>query len=199
MTISSDDVKRLRDQTGAGVLACRAALQETKGDFDEAVKELRKKGAALAAKRADREAGEGIIGIYLHHNKKVASMVEVNCETDFAGRSEKLVEFARELAMHVTAYNPRWITPEEVPAKVIEDEKEVYRAQLAQENKPANIVEKILEGKLKKFYEQTCLLKQAYSGNEQITVEQAVQELTGTIGEKIKISRFTRYAIGAQG
>jgi elongation factor Ts len=199
MTISNDDVKRLRDQTGAGILACRAALQETKGNFDEAVKELRKKGAALAAKRADREASEGTIGIYLHHNKKVATMVEVNCESDFAAHSDKLMEFARELAMHVTAYNPRWISPEEVPAKDVEDEKEVYRAQLAQEKKPANIIEKILEGKIKKFYEQTCLLKQAYSGNEQITVEQALQELTGTIGEKIRIARFTRYAIGPQG
>jgi len=196
MAVSNEVVKKLRDQTGAGILACRAALEQANGNIEEAVKELRKKGAALAAKRADRAASEGTIGVYLHHNKKVATMVEVNCETDFAARNDKFLEFARELAMHVTAYSPRWLAPADVPAKVIEDEKEIYRAQLKQEKKPDNIIEKILEGKLGKFYEQNCLLKQAYSGNDKITVEQALHDLVSTIGENIKISRFQRFAVG---
>ncbi len=196
MKIKSEDIKKLRQTTGAGIMDCKKALEEFDGDFDEAVKSLRKKGAKVAAKKSERSASEGTVGEYLHFNKKLGVLVEVNCETDFVAKNEKFTAFAHELAMHIAANNPRWIKSDEVPEDVIEGEKEIYRAQLKKENKPDNIIEKILDGKLKKFYEDNCLLSQVYSGDDKITVEQAIKDMVHAIGENIQVGRFTRFAIG---
>lgn len=196
MKVSSEDIKKLRQMTGAGILDCKNVLQESNGDIDEAIKSLRKTGAIKAAQKGDRATREGIIESYIHFNKRVGVLVEVNCETDFVARNERFTEFCHELGIHVAAYDPRWLSPEDVPEEVLNDEKEIFREQLKRENKPDNIIEKIIQGKLKKFYEKHCLLKQKYSGNDKITVEQAAQELIQATGENVQIARFARFALG---
>jgi len=198
MSVSTDDIKKLREKTGAGILDCKKALQECNGDMEEAVKLLRKKGAAVAMKKSGRSTAEGAIGEYLHFNKKVGVLVEVNCETDFVARNEKFLAFTHALAMHIAASGPRWVAPEDVPAEVLEEEKEIYRKQLEQEGKPAHIIDKIIEGKLKKFYEENCLLKQPYAEDDSITVEQAVQDMIHATGENIRIARFVRFQVGGE-
>jgi elongation factor Ts len=189
-------VKELRQETGAGVLDCKQALAASDGDFDEAVAILRKKGMAAAAKRASREAHEGLIGSYVHAGSKVAALVEVNCETDFVAQTDEFQELAHDLAMQVVAAKPTYISTEDVPEDVLEAEKAKYRAEMADSGKPDNIIERIVEGKLKKFYEEACLLEQPFIKDTALTVQGLVQEKNALLGENIVVRRFARFEVG---
>lgn len=196
MEITSEMVKELRTATGAGVLDCRKALESANGDFDKAVTALREKGLAAAAKKANRDANEGLVGHYVHMGSKVASLVEVNCESDFVARTEEYKSLVHDLAMHVVAAKPQYLTPETVPAEVIEQEKAIYRTQLAEENKPANVVDRIIEGKLAKFYEDTCLMEQPFVKDPSVKIKDLVNQHIAKLGENIRIRRFVRFAVG---
>ncbi len=198
MKITAQMVKELRQATGAGVLDCRKALEAANGDFDKAVTLLREKGLAAAAKKASREAKEGLVGVYVHPGAKMAAIVEVNCETDFVARTEEFQQLARDLAMQVVAARPRWLTPEDVPTEVLEAEKEIYRKQLADQGKPEHIMDRIIEGKLKKFYEETCLMEQDFIKNPDIKIKDLVTEHIARLGENIKVRRFARFEVGAE-
>jgi len=194
--ISAAMVKQLREKTGAGMMDCKTALSEVGGDMEKAIEFLRKKGLATAQKRAGRAMTEGTIQSYIHMNAKLGVMVEVNCETDFVAKNDDFKSFAKNIAMHIAASNPLGITPEDVPQAVIEKEKEIYRAQALDLGKPANVLDKIVEGKLKKFYQDSCLMNQPYVRNPDITVADLLNELIAKIGENISIKRFVRYQIG---
>ncbi len=196
MEITSDMVKELRTATGAGVLDCRKALESAGGDFDKAVTALREKGLAAAAKKANRDANEGLVGHYVHMGSKVASLVEVNCESDFVARTEEYKSLVHDLAMHVVAAKPQYLTPDAVPAEVIEQEKAIYRTQLAEENKPANVVDRIIEGKLAKFYEDTCLMEQPFVKDPSVKIKDLVNQHIAKLGENIRVRRFVRFAVG---
>lgn len=196
MEITTEMIKELRAATGAGILDCRKALQEANGDFDKAVDYLRQKGLAKAAKRASREASEGTIELYSHGNGRVGVMVEVNCETDFVARSEAFRNLAHEIALQIAAASPRYIRPEDVPAEELEREKEVARQRALEEGKPEQVIERIVEGRLKKFYEETCLLNQPYIRDDSITVEQLIMQNVASIGENILVRRFARWELG---
>jgi len=198
MEITTQMVKELRQATGAGVLDCRKALEAANGDFDKAVTLLREKGLAAAAKKASREAKEGLIGYYVHPGAKMAAIVEVNCETDFVARTPEFQQLAKDIAMQVVAARPRWLTPEDVPADVLEAEKDIYRKQLADQGKPEHIMDRIIEGKLKKFYEETCLLEQDFIKNPEVKIKDLVTEHVARLGENIKIRRFARFEVGAE-
>ncbi|MGD8756422.1 MAG: translation elongation factor Ts [Desulfobacterales bacterium] len=189
-------VKELREKTGAGMMDCKNALAEVDGDIEKAIEFLRKKGLATAQKRAGRALNEGIIQSYIHMTGKLGVMVEVNCETDFVAKNEDFKEFAKNIAMHIAASNPLGIAPEDVPNDIIEKEKEIYRAQALEMGKPENVVEKIVEGKLKKFYEDSCLLNQPYVRDNNISIADLLNDLIAKIGENISIKRFVRYQIG---
>ncbi|MDJ0985086.1 MAG: translation elongation factor Ts [Desulfobacterales bacterium] len=195
-TISAGMVKELREKTGAGMMDCKNALTEVDGDIEKAVEFLRKKGLATAQKRAGRALNEGIIQSYIHMTGKLGVLVEVNCETDFVAKNEDFQEFAKNIAMHIAASNPLGITPEDVPNDVIEKEKEIYRAQALEMGKPENVVDKIVEGKLNKFYEESCLLNQPYVRDTNISIADLLNEQIAKIGENISIKRFVRYQIG---
>jgi elongation factor Ts len=190
-----EEIKKLREVSGAGMMDCKKALEESKGDMDKAIECLRKKGAAVAAKRAEREAKEGVIAIY-SHGGRLGAMVEVNCETDFVAKNEGFKAFAQEIAMQIAGANPLYVSREEVPAEVVEKEKEIETEKLKAEGKPENIIEKILEGKLDKFYGEVCLLEQAYIKDPDLKVQSLIDEQVAKIGEKIQISRFARFAVG---
>jgi elongation factor Ts len=194
--ISAAMVKQLREKTGAGMMDCKSALTEVGGDLEKAVEFLRKKGLATALKRAGRAMAEGTIQSYIHMNAKLGVLVEVNCETDFVARNDDFLGFARNIAMHIAASNPLGIVPEDIPEAVIEKEKEIYRAQALDTGKPASVIDKIVDGKLKKFYQDNCLMNQAYVRNPDITVADLLNELIAKIGENISIKRFVRYQIG---
>ena len=194
--ISAAMVKQLREKTGAGMMDCKTALSEVGGDMEKAIEFLRKKGLATAQKRAGRAMTEGTIQSYIHMNAKLGVMVEVNCETDFVAKNDDFKSFAKNIAMHIAASNPLGIIPEDVPQAVIEKEKEIYRAQALELGKPANVLDKIVEGKLKKFYQDNCLMDQPYVRNPDITVADLLNELIAKIGENISIKRFVRYQIG---
>ncbi len=194
--ISAGMVKELREKTGAGMMDCKNALSEVNGDMDKAVEFLRKKGLATAQKRAGRALNEGIVQSYIHMTGKLGVLVEVNCETDFVAKNEDFQEFAKNIAMHIAASNPLGITPEDVPEDLIEKEKEIYRAQALEMGKPDNVIDKIVEGKLKKFYEESCLLNQPYVRDTDVSVADLLAELIAKIGENISIKRFVRYQIG---
>ena len=184
----------LRNQTGAGVVDCKQALDEANGDMEKATEILRKKGAAKAAKKsAERTAAEGIIATYLHHNKKLAAMVEVLCETDFVGRNEDFLNFANDMAMQVAAMNPEYLSPESIPVEIVDKQRALFMEEMAQENKPEDIKVKIVEGKLNKWYADACLTKQQLFKDDEKTVEQYMAEISAKTGEKIALSRFTRY------
>ncbi|MCE5313233.1 MAG: translation elongation factor Ts [Nitrospiraceae bacterium] len=195
MTVSADVVKELREKTGAGLMDCKRALNESGGDMEKAVDILRQKGLATAAKKSGRSASQGLIGSYIHMDK-VGVMVEVNCETDFVARTDDFRALVKDIAMHITASNPQYVSREEVPADVIEREKEIYRAQV--EGKPAQVVEKILEGKLEKFFADTCLVEQVFvkdpEGKQKI--KDLVTEKVAKLGENIIIRRFARFQLG---
>jgi elongation factor Ts len=194
--IPADQVKKLRDQTGAGMMECKAALTEANGNIEEAVALLRKRGLASAAKRAGRTTGQGMIGSYIHLGGKIGVLVEVNCESDFVARTDDFQNLVKEVAMHIAAASPRWVRREDVPAADVEKEKEIYRGQMAKENKPANVLEKIIEGKLGSFYTQFVLLDQPFIRDDKVTIGQLVAQASAKTGENIQISRFIRFRVG---
>lgn len=196
MVVTLEQIKELRARTGVGITACKSALEEAKGDFDKAAEFLRKQGIARAAKRADKVSGEGVIGVYLHSNNKLATLVELDCETDFTARSDDFKQAAHDLAMQVAAMNPEYLDKDSVPEDVLAKEKEIYLEELKKQNKPDNIVEKIVEGKLRKFYEENCLLHQKYFKDDSKTIEDYLNELIAKIGERIVIGNFTRMVVG---
>jgi elongation factor Ts len=196
MAITADLVKSLRDKTGAGIMECKAALTEAGGNLDEATTILRKRGLARAAKRAGRSTTEGVIGSYIHMGGKVGVMVELNCESDFVARTDDFQLLARELAMHVAAANPLYVRREDVPDDVLERERAIYRAQLEGSNKPPAVIEKIVEGKLTSYYEQTVLLDQPSIRDPKVSVGQLVSAAIAKVGENITISRFVRFRVG---
>jgi len=195
-TISAAMVKQLREQTGAGIMDCKEALSECSGDVSKAVDFLRKKGLATAAKRAGRATTEGIIESYIHMDSKLGVLVEINCETDFVAKNDDFKEFAKNIAMHITATNPVSIRPEDVSKETIDKEKEIYREQVLEMGKPEKIVDKIVEGKLKKYFKENCLMNQAYVRDPDITIEDLSNEIVTKIGENIAIKRFARFKIG---
>ena len=196
MQITSVMVKELREKTNAGIMDCKAALQETQGDLEKAVDYLRQKGLAVARKRAGRTASEGQVHSYIHAGGKIGVMVEVNCETDFTSRSEAFADFVKNLAMHIAATNPLAINREDLTAEVLTREQEIYKAQALEAGKPEKIADKIVEGKLNKFYQEVCLLEQPYVRDTDITVEDLLNELRAKTGENAVVRRFTRYQLG---
>jgi elongation factor Ts len=194
--ISAKLVKELRERTGAGMMDCKQALSASAGDMTKAIEFLRKKGLATAQKRAGRATSEGIIATYIHMGGKLGVMVEVNCETDFVAKNEAFQECAKNIAMHIAASNPIGVRPEDVPPETIAKEKEIYAAQARETGKPEKVIDKIVEGKLKKFYEDSCLLNQAYVRNPDITVGDLLNELVAKIGENISVKRFVRFQVG---
>ena len=189
-------VKQLRDQTGAGMMECKAALTEANGNMEEAVTLLRKRGLAQAAKRAGRATAQGVIGSYIHMGGRIGVLVEVNCESDFVARTDDFNNLVKEVAMHIAAADPKWVRREEVPAEAIEKEKAIYRAQMESSGKPANVLDKIIEGKLGSFYSQFVLLDQPSIRDGSVTVSQIVAQATAKTGENIQIGRFVRYRMG---
>jgi elongation factor Ts len=196
--ITAQQVRELREETGAGVLDCKVALETHDGDFEKAVTYLREKGAAAAAKRSEREANEGLIGSYIHAGSKVGALIEVNCETDFVAMTDEFQALAHDLAMQVVAAKPLYLTTLDVPAEVLEKEKKDIRAEMQGSGKPDAIIERIVEGKLKKFYEETCLMEQPFIKDTALTVAELVQEKNAKLGENIVIRRFARLEIGGE-
>jgi len=196
MEITAAMVKQLRDATGAGMMECKAALTEAKGNIEEATTILRKRGLAQATKKAGRSTNEGLIGNYIHMGGKIGVLVEINCESDFVARTDDFQGLAREVAMHIAAANPLYVRREDIPADILEREREIYRAQMKDQNKPANVVDKIVEGKLNSYFEQVCLLDQPSIRDPKITIGQAVQAAIAKLGENIAIPRFVRFKLG---
>lgn len=198
MSVSAAEVKRLRDMTGAGMMDCKAALIETKGDFEKAVDYLRTKGMASAQKRAGREAKEGVIMSYIHPGSRLGVLVEVNCETDFVAKTDDFQAMAKDIAMQIAAANPVAVTREDIPEDVIEKEKEIFRSQAADGKKPENIVEKIVEGKLDKYFQETVLMEQSFVKDSGKTVKDFIMELSGKLGEAMSVRRFVRFQLGGE-
>ncbi len=198
MNITSELVKTLRDKTLAGMMDCKEALKAADGDMEKAVEVLRKKGLATAQKRSGRTTSQGQIGSYIHGGGKIGVMVEVNCETDFVGRTEQFGELVHNIAMHIAAANPACVRREEMPAHLLEKEKEIYRAQALETGKPEKVIEKIVEGKVEKYFKETCLLEQAYVKNPDITITDLLNDKVAQIGENISIRRFARYQLGEE-
>ena len=196
MEITASAVKELRDKTGAGMMDCKAALKQANGDMNEAIDYLRKKGAATAQKRGGRTTSEGQIQSYIHAGNKIGVLVEVNCETDFAGKTEDFTELVKNLAMQIAATSPISVDREGIPAETLDKEKEIYAAQAKDSGKPEKVIEKIVEGKLKKYYSEVCLLEQTYVKNPDITIQDLLHEIMAKTGENITIRRFERFQLG---
>ncbi len=194
--ITTQMIKELRERTNAGMMDCKKALQECGGDMDKAVDWLRQKGLAVAAKRAGRATSEGTVQCYLHAGNKIGVLVEVDCETDFVAKNEQFVQFAKDLALHICAANPVALRREDVPPELVEREKEIYRQQAIESGKPENIVEKIIEGRLDKFFKEVCLLEQPYVKDPDITIQDKLNELIAKMGENITIKRYARFQVG---
>ena len=198
MASSAEQVKELRERTGAGVMDCKAALDASKGDMQGAIEHLRKKGLADAAKKAHREAKDGVVASYIHPGSKIGVLVEVNCETDFVARTDDFQQLVKDLAMQVAAANPSYVSREDVPGAVVEKEREIYRQQMADQKKPAQVVDKIVEGKLEKFYAESCLMEQPFirdpSGKTRL--RDMVDQATAKMGERIVVKRFARFQVG---
>ena len=194
--ISAAMVKQLREKTGVGIMDCKEALSECDSDTDQAIDFLRKKGLATAQKRAGRGTSEGLIQAYIHTGGKIGVLVEINCETDFVAKNDDFKEFAKNMAMHIAATNPVGISPEEVPQTIIEREKDIYRAQAQEIGKPEKMIDKIAEGKLNKFYKDSCLLLQPYVRDPSVSIQDVLNDLIVKIGENITIKRFSRLQIG---
>ena len=194
--ISAAMVKELREATGSGIMDCKRVLAEAEGNMDNAVDLLRKKGLAKAAKRAGRSTSEGVIFSYIHTGAKLGVLLEVNCESDFVAKTENFQQFVKNIAMHIAAANPMGLNPEDIDLAVIEKEKEIFRAQMLGEGKPENIIDKIVEGKVEKFYKEVCLMSQPYVKDPQQTISELVKETIGSMGENIQIKRFARFQIG---
>jgi elongation factor Ts len=201
MNVNAEMVRKLREETGAGMMECKQALVEAAGEQEKAREILRKKGLAAAAKKAGRSAGEGMVGSYIHPGAKVGVLVEVNCETDFVAKTSEFQALVKDIAMHVAAASPaaaQYVSKEEVPAAVLEKEREIYKAQAASQGKPANVQEKIAEGKLKEFYATFCLLEQPFVKEPKLSVGQLVQEKIAVIKENIVVRRFARFKLGEE-
>jgi elongation factor Ts len=196
MAITAEKVKELRERTGIGMMECKSALQESEGEMDKAIEILRKKGHARAQAKAHREASQGLVGAYVHLNGRIGVLVEVNCESDFVARNDEFQTLVKEIAMQIAAAKPHYLSSDQVPLEVLEAEKEIIRAQLADMKKPPEIMEKIVQGKLGKFFEEVCLLDQPYIREEKLKVRDLVTQAIAKIGENIKIRRFVRYEVG---
>ena len=194
--VSAQQVRELRERTGAGMLDCQKALTQAAGDMEKAIQILREKGLATAQKKAARVSSQGLVASYIHAGGKIGVLIEVNCETDFVARTPEFQELVRDLAMQVAAANPRWVRREEVPAAVVEAERNIYRAQAAASGRPAHVVDKIVEGKLEKFFSETCLLEQPFIKDPDRTVHQLVTDAVARIGENIVVRRFARFQLG---
>jgi len=196
--ISSEDVKRLREKTGVGMMDCKKALAETGGDFEKAVEILRKKGMDVANKRSGRQASQGIVGSYIHMGGKIGVLVEVNCESDFVAKSEDFKNFVKDISMQIAAANPDWVTRDEVPEEILNKEKEILKEQALKSGKPEKVLEKIVEGKLTKFYSERCLIDQHFVKDQDRTIKQLLDELMGKTGEKCLVKRFARFQVGEE-
>jgi elongation factor Ts len=196
MEISLELVKDLRQRTGAGIVDCKSALQEAKGNIETAIDYLRKKGLATAAKKAGRIATDGLVGSYIHAGGKMGVLVEINCETDFVAKTEDFQSFAKNIAMHIAAANPQYIKREDVPAEILDKERDIYRTQALESGKPTKVIDKIVEGKLERFYSETCLLEQTYIRDSDLTIKEVLDAMIGKIGENISIRRFARFQLG---
>lgn len=193
--ISSEIIKQLREQTGAAVLNCKKALEQTEGDVNKAIEILRKEGQKIVDKKSSRATREGLIGSYVHGNGKTAALVEINCETDFVARNEEFKNLVHNLAMQIVAASPKYLSPEDIPAEILEKEKEIYREQLLKEGKPEKMLDKIMEGKLQKYYQETCLLKQLFIKDDKLTIENLVKQAITKLGENIQVKRFVRFSL----
>lgn len=198
MEITSAMVKELRTKTGAGMMDCKQALASSDGDFEKAIDFLRKKGLSAATKRSSKAAKDGTIASYIHMGGKIGVMVEINCETDFVAKTDDFQTMAKDIAMHIAASNPTYVRPEEIPEAAMEREKEIYRSQLREEKKPEKIWDKIIEGKLKKFYEDVCLTEQKFVKNQDITVATLISNMIAKTGENIVLRRFARFQLGEE-
>jgi elongation factor Ts len=196
MNITAEMVKDLRERTGIGMMECKKALEEAGGDAEKAIDILRKKGYARAKEKASRAANEGVVTSYIHTNSRIGVLVEVNCETDFVSSNEEFRELAKNIAMHIAAAAPLYVAPEDVPADILDKEKDIIREQFKDSNKPAEIIEKIVKGKLSKFYEEVCLLEQPYIKDDKIKVKDLVTQFIAKFKENTKVSRFARFQIG---
>ncbi len=198
MASSAEQVKNLRERTGAGVMDCKAALEASQGDLQGAVEYLRKKGLADAAKKSTREARDGVVASYIHPGSKIGVLVEVNCETDFVARTDDFQQLVKDVAMQVAAANPSYVSREEVPGAVVEKEREIYRQQMADQKKPAQVIDKIIEGKLEKFYAESCLLEQPFirDASGKTRLKDMVDQATAKMGERIVVKRFARFQVG---
>ncbi|MCU0411227.1 MAG: translation elongation factor Ts [Bacteroidetes bacterium] len=196
--ISSELVKQLRDKTGAGMMDCKRALAETNGNMESAIESLRKKGAATAAKRADKETNQGVVEAYVHAGGRIATLVELNCETDFVAKTPGFKQLAHDIAMQIAAMNPTYVSRDQVEKTVIEKELEIYRTQAQNEGKPANVADKIAQGRLEKFYQEMVLMEQSFIKDAGKTIKDLVDEETAKVGEKVQIRRFVRYHLGEQ-
>lgn len=196
--ITAEQVKQLREMTGSGMMDCKRALEKTGGDMEAAAKALREQGLASAGRRAGRATGEGVIEAYIHPGSKLGVLVEVNCETDFVARTDQFLELAHELALQIAAANPRWVSRDDVPADIIDSEREILKAQAAGENKPANILDKIADGRISKFYTENCLLEQVSIRDDKITVTDLINQAIARLGENITVRQFARLAVGEQ-
>lgn len=196
MEISAVAVKDLREKTGAGFLDCKKALVETKGDFDKALTYLREKGLAAAQKKASRVASEGIINAYIHAGGKVGVLLEVNCETDFVARTDGFAALVKDISMHIAALSPQYVARGEVPASVIENERQIYAVQAKESGKPEQVIKKMVDGKVEKFYKDVCLLEQPFVKNPDVTIEKLVIEAVAKLGENISVRRFVRFKVG---
>lgn len=194
--ISAQNVKELREKTGVGVMDAKAALAESGGDLDKAMKLLRERGQLKAGKKSTRQTSQGIVDAYIHAEGRIGVLLEVNCETDFVARNKDFKELVHDLALHVAAASPQYVSREDVPAEVVEKEKKTFLAEAKEGGKPAQIVEKIVMGKLEKFFQEACLLEQPFVRDADVTVRQLVEQKIATIGENIKVKRFTRYVLG---
>lgn len=197
-TIDMSLVKKLREQTGVGILECKKAIGEANNDFDKAVEILRKKGFEKAKSKASRATNQGCIGSYIHSNNRIGVLLELGCETDFVAKNEDFLALQKEICMQIAAMNPKYISEKDIPQEVIEKEKEIYRVQMKNSGKPDNIIEKIIEGKLKKFYTEVCLLQQGYFKEEKKTIENLIAEKIHKLGENITVKRFIRYQVGEE-
>jgi elongation factor Ts len=194
--VSAQLVKELRERTGAGFSDCRAALVEAGGDIEKAINVLRKKGQAAAQKKAQRQASEGIVSSYIHAGGKIGVIVEVNCESDFVARTHEFQRLCHDIAMHIAALDPRFVRRDEVTPEILEREKDIYREQARTSGKPDNIVDKIVQGKMEKFYEETCLYEQHFIKDESVTIRELVEQMIAKIGENIAVRRFVRFKVG---
>lgn len=196
MSIPAEDIKALREKTGAGILDCRKALEEADGDIEKAIIVLREKGMADAEKRSERETSNGILELYSHIGGRVGVMVEVNCETDFVARTPEFQELAHEIALQVAAMSPRWVTEQEVPEETLKTEEDIARKRALDEGKPENVIDRIVEGRVNKFLDETCLLRQEYIRDESKTIDELIKETIVAIGENISVRRFVRWEVG---